>query len=101
MRGQASDLTADGMKAGVKESAFFILFLSTGVLTRPFVQTEVSDRSCRALSIPLIRFAQLQIREAIRLKKKILLMHEAGIAAPYDCPRSLTFRCCRSEVCPL
>ena len=74
MCGQASDLTVDGMKGGVKDSAFFVLFLSKGVLTRPFVQTEVSDRRCRSR----LAFVDLQIREALQLKKKIVLLHEAG-----------------------
>jgi hypothetical protein len=45
------------MKDGVKQSCFFILFLSAEVMGREFVHLEV--------------------REAIRLKKRLLLLHEA------------------------
>jgi hypothetical protein len=64
------------MKEGVANTAVFILFLSAGVLTRPFCQME--------------------IREAMSLSKPMLLIHEAdprfgtfdfgaeGAAAPED-----------------
>ena len=32
---RAEDLTTEGMKSGIKDSAAFILFLSSGVLLRP------------------------------------------------------------------
>ena len=35
---KASDLTKAGMKDGVSKTGCFLLFLSTGVLARPFVQ---------------------------------------------------------------
>jgi hypothetical protein len=44
------------MKHGIENSACFLLFLSSGVFTRPF--------------------CQLEIAEAVRLKKPIILMHE-------------------------
>ena len=52
---RAEDLTTDGMKQGIEESAAFVLFLSEGVLTRPF--------------------CQLEIRAAIALKKPLVLVH--------------------------
>eukprot|EP00930_Biecheleria_cincta_P057182 TRINITY_DN43156_c0_g1_i1.p1 TRINITY_DN43156_c0_g1~~TRINITY_DN43156_c0_g1_i1.p1 ORF type:complete len:495 (+),score=59.35 TRINITY_DN43156_c0_g1_i1:94-1485(+) len=37
------DLTTEGMKRGVQNSANFILFLSQGVMARPFVQLETRE----------------------------------------------------------
>eukprot|EP01031_Cornospumella_fuschlensis_P025181 gene25181-30413_t len=53
----AEEITADSMEAGVAGSAVFLLFLTDGVLTRPF--------------------CQLEIRKAIFLQKPILLLWEA------------------------
>eukprot|EP00935_MAST-01C_sp_MAST-1C-sp1_P000110 g110.t1 len=53
---RAEDLTSQGMQDGVAGSAIFILFLSEGVMSRPFVHLEV--------------------REALSLKKRVILMHE-------------------------
>ena len=49
-------LTAEGMKDGVCHAAVFVLFMSKGVFSRPFVQ--------------------LEIKEALRVGKPILLLHE-------------------------
>ena len=51
---RAKDLTKDGMLKGIEESAAFILFLSLGVLQRPYCQME--------------------IRHALTLKKPIVLL---------------------------
>ena len=56
---RASDLTKDGMLKGIEQAAAFVLFLSAGVLNRPYCQME--------------------IREAIALKKPIVLLHEVGV----------------------
>ena len=45
------------MLSGIEESAAFVLFLSAGVLSRPYCQME--------------------IRAAVRLKKPVVLLHEA------------------------
>ena len=45
------------MLKGIQDSAAFILFLSEGVLTRPYCQME--------------------IREAHRLEKQLVLIHES------------------------
>jgi hypothetical protein len=50
------NLTADGMKEGVRKSAVFLLFLTKGIFSRPYVQLEIS--------------------EALKYKKPILLLHE-------------------------
>ena len=55
---RASDLTKDGMLAGIERAAAFLLFLSTGVLERPY--------------------CQLEIRHALALKKPIVLLHEVS-----------------------
>ena len=52
---RADDLTKDGMLKGIESSAAFVLFLSTGVLERPY--------------------CQLEIRHALALKKPIVLLH--------------------------
>ena len=53
---RASDLTKEGMLKGIEEASAFILFLSQGVLTRPYCQME--------------------IRHALSLQKRIVLLHE-------------------------
>ena len=52
---RAHDLTKDGMLKGIESSAAFVLFLSTGVLERPYCQME--------------------IRHALALKKPVVLLH--------------------------
>ena len=54
---RADDLTKDGMLKGIESSAAFVLFLSTGVLERPYCQME--------------------IRHALALKKPVVLIHGA------------------------
>ena len=54
---RASDLTKEGMLKGIEQAAAFILFLSQGVLERPYCQME--------------------IRHAVALKKPIVLLHES------------------------
>ena len=73
---RADDLTKEGMRQGIETAAVFLLFLSKSVLERPFCQFE--------------------IREAVALKKPMLLIHEsdsrfgafdfgsAGATAPAD-----------------
>ena len=52
---RADDLTKEGMLKGIEQAAAFILFLSSGVLQRPY--------------------CQLEIRHAVALKKPIILLH--------------------------
>ena len=52
----ADDLTASGMVAGIHSSAVFVLFLSDGVLQRPYCQLEISA--------------------ALENRREILLVHE-------------------------
>ena len=54
---RASDLTKEGMLKGIEQAAAFILFLSAGVLQRPYCQME--------------------IRQAVALKKPVVLIHGA------------------------
>ena len=54
---EQKDITEAGMQEGVSKSGVVVLFLSNGVLERPFVQFE--------------------LRHAIQLGKPILLVHEA------------------------
>ena len=46
---RADDVTKEGMRRGIQGSAAFILFLSQGVLTRPFVQV------CERIAFFLVR----------------------------------------------
>ena len=52
---RAEDLTKEGMLKGIEEAAAFIIFLSLGVLQRPYCQME--------------------IRHALALKKPMVLVH--------------------------
>ena len=52
---RADDLTKDGMLKGIEQSAAFLLFLSAGVLQRPYCQME--------------------IRHALALQKPVVLLH--------------------------
>ena len=52
----AATITKDAMQAGVRSSRIFLLFLSAGVLTRPFCLFE--------------------IQTALGFQKRIMLMHE-------------------------
>ena len=61
---RADDLTKDGMLKGIESSAAFVLFLSTGVLERPYCQME--------------------IRHALALKKPVVMLH--GESRPTSCP---------------
>ena len=56
---RADDLTKEGMLKGIEEAAAFVLFLSQGVLQRPYCQME--------------------IRHALALKKPMVLLHESDI----------------------
>ena len=51
-----NNINKEGMSQGVKGSAVFVLFMSEGVFTRPFVRFE--------------------IKEAIAAEKQIILVHE-------------------------
>eukprot|EP00935_MAST-01C_sp_MAST-1C-sp1_P001245 g1245.t1 len=54
---RATDLTKEGMLKGIERAAAFLLFLSQGVLQRPYCQME--------------------IRHALALKKPMVLLHES------------------------
>ena len=49
---RASDLTKEGMLKGIEEAAAFVLFLSPGVLQRPYCQMEI--RHALALGKPVV-----------------------------------------------
>ena len=52
---RADDLTKEGMLKGIEQASAFVLFLSSGVLERPYCQME--------------------IRHALALKKPVVLLH--------------------------
>ena len=52
---RADDLTKEGMLKGIEQAAAFMLFLSEGVLQRPYCQME--------------------IRHALALQKPVVLLH--------------------------
>ena len=49
---RAEDLTKEGMLKGIEEAAAFIIFLSLGVLQRPYCQMEI--RHALALKKPMV-----------------------------------------------
>ena len=49
---RADDLTKEGMLKGIEQAAAFILFLSSGVLERPYCQLEI--RHAMALKKPMV-----------------------------------------------
>ena len=49
---RADDLTKEGMLKGIEEAAAFVLFLSPGVLQRPYCQMEI--RHALALGKPVV-----------------------------------------------
>jgi hypothetical protein len=61
---RASDVTLSGMRAGIENSDVFLLFLSKGVFTRPFVR--------------------LEIRHALRCGKPVLQLHETQPPNAFD-----------------
>jgi hypothetical protein len=75
----ADDLTADGMSTGVQQSDIYLLFLSDGVLGRPFVH--------------------LELRAAIQANKQIITLYESDerhgkfdfAEAATQCPDDLRF----------
>ena len=84
---KASDLTKAGMKDGVSKTGCFLLFLSTGALARPFVQVTAAS-SCRPsgdLICPSALPHQFELRTAIELGKRIVLVHETeGAHGKFD-----------------
>ena len=49
---RASDLTKEGMLKGIEQAAAFVLFLSQGVLERPYCQLEI--RHALVLKKPMV-----------------------------------------------
>ena len=49
---RADDLTKEGMLKGIEQAAAFVLFLSQGVLQRPYCQLEI--RHAMALKKPMV-----------------------------------------------
>jgi len=62
---RATDLTKEGMLKGIERAAAFVLFLSRGVLERPYCQME--------------------IRHALALKKPIVLLHGKPVHDQQEC----------------
>ena len=62
---RADDLTKEGMLKGIERATAFILFLSSGVLQRPYCQME--------------------IRHALALKKPMVLVHGENEAHVCTC----------------
>ena len=77
---KASDLTKAGMKDGVSKTSCFLLFLSAGVMARPYVQVIrrfVVRAPCSFGVTCLLPLCpdQFELRTAIELGKKIVLVH--------------------------
>ena len=69
---RADDLTKEGMLKGIEQAAAFVLFLSQGVLERPY--------------------CQLEIRHALALKKPMVLLHGESEHEMHQCTIDAT-RC--------
>ena len=59
---KAETINKQSMADGVRSSQVFLLFLSEGVLTRPFVLFEIES--------------------ALKLGKRVMLIHETGLHSP-------------------
>ena len=77
---RADDLTKEGMLKGIEQAAAFILFLSSGVLERPY--------------------CQLEIRHAMALKKPIVLLHGERLLTVGACERCCVRARCLFDGCP-
>ena len=69
---RADNVTKDGMLEGIERAAAFILFLSVGVLTRPY--------------------CQLEVRHALALKKPMVLLHGTQRSAAADAAADVRHR---------
>ena len=96
---RASDLTRDGMLNGIKHSFAFVLFLSVGVLERPYCQMEV--RTALELGKPMVLIhGEKRISLASRMDHSFdgcslkRATHATGdtTSAPPARPRHATFR---------
>jgi hypothetical protein len=78
---RASDLTKEGMREGIVQAAAFLLFLSDGVLERPFCESVLCRYNMvlpnRFCVEPVTTVGQFEIREALALKKPMVLVHES------------------------
>ena len=78
-----------GMRQGIEDSAAFILFLSEGVLMRPFCQVGKCVRASVCAPHPSISLLlQFEIRQALALKKPMVLLHGA-------CEQEINMSCAR------
>lgn len=66
----AADLTVEGMVAGVRESMYFLLIVTTSVFQRPFCRREID--------------------EALQSKKEIVHTLDSGYIVPPSFPLSLS-----------
>eukprot|EP00935_MAST-01C_sp_MAST-1C-sp1_P001419 g1419.t1 len=55
---RAEDLTKEGMRQGILDSGAFLVFLSAGILARPFCQFELREAIAHKKIIVLIRESQ-------------------------------------------
>ena len=72
-------------RKGIETAAAFILFLTKGVLLRPFCQVHATALEC----VARLDFAhpQFEIRAALALKKPMVLLHgarDAYMQSPFD-----------------
>ena len=63
---RADDLTKEGMLKGIEEAAAFVLFLSPGVLQRPYCQMEIRHALALGKRIVLIHGERDELRSAQR-----------------------------------
>ena len=79
---RADDLTKEGMLKGIADSAAFILFLSTGVLNRPYCQMEI--RQALALEKPMVLLHEVRVLDTHPVMTRLNVCPSTG---PFnDCP---------------
>ena len=66
----------EGMRQGIVESGAVIIFLSAGILSRPFC-TFVYLLLCALKSVIPLVLGQFEIRVALSLKKTVILIRES------------------------
>eukprot|EP00935_MAST-01C_sp_MAST-1C-sp1_P002835 g2835.t1 len=87
---RADDLTKEGMLKGIELSAAFILFLSNGVLTRPYCQMEI--RHALALSKPMVLIYECDARFGSYDFREARAAAPSDLQAVLDCNEALPFR---------
>ena len=69
---RASDLTKEGMLKGIERAAAFILFLSLGVLQRPYCQMEI--RHAVSLDKPMVLLSTAKTSATVARRQALIVL---------------------------